>query len=550
MTSTMTRRTFASLAAATAASAIVGGALSGCAPTGAKDASKGTSPKGTADLVVVGAGAAGLAGAAAAAKSGASVIVLEAAASAGGTTAISGGHYKFFDEELTSLLPKRTEESDATLQKYLDMKPADLNDYGDTLETLQDQIKSYLASDSKQEFDSLEYWLVLHYLGTATDTFDELAAKDVVAPPYKLIYPAYEKQAEIKNWLEEGEFDFEAFGSNEEGGGPFSVNPTAPVAQGSAFITILRTFAEEAGAKIVTNAKVTQLVTEDNRVTGAITESGAFYAANKAVLLASGGYAANTELVAKNDVRWKFGNEGLGSCEPESNDGSALMAAQEIGAATANLGYNQYQTFPASGASSIEETIPMCMMASKIAVNKEGKRFLDDSNRFATQSSMISLGQTDSMYYLIGDAGGIEAMGDLRNKYLKTGDLTEGDTIEEAANAQGLDGAAVAAEVALYNSYVDAGADPDFGREKLGSKIEGAPYTIMAMREYVQHTMGGVVIDETGHVVDQDGNAIEGLFAAGEAVGNLDGAQRRHGDNFAQILYYGCLCGKTVTESL
>lgn len=72
----------------------------------------------------------------------------------------------------------------------------------------------------------------------------------------------------------------------------------------------------------------------------------------------------------------------------------------------------------------------------------------------------------------------------------------------------------------------------------------------MAMREYVQHTMGGVVIDETGHVVDQDGNAIEGLFAAGEAVGNLDGAQRRHGDNFAQILYYGCLCGKTVAESL
>ncbi|ACV23327.1 Fumarate reductase flavoprotein subunit precursor [Slackia heliotrinireducens] len=548
MKTTMTRRSFAGLMVVAA-----GTALAGCASSGSESSAETemASEAQSADLIVIGGGCGGLAGAAKAAQGGASVIVLEGSGALGGTTAICGGHYKFMDDDLLALLPERTAESDELLKPYLEMTDADVpEDYVECLEMLQQQISEYLESDETREFDSLEYWIILHYLGTTGDQLDP--NHEVVAPAYDLIYPAYANQAAIKDWLVEGGFEYEAFGNNQDAGGPFSVNPTGPVAQGGAFISVLSTYAEDAGAQIVKKAKVNALVEDGGRIVGVMTEDGTTYMANQAVLLASGGFGSNAPKVSEEDVRWEFGPEGLGSCEPECNDGTALEAAVSIGAATSNMGFNQYQTFSANGLATIETTIPMCMMASKMAVNKEGVRFRDDSMRFGTQSSSISLGQTDNMYYMIGDASGLEAMGDLKDRYEKSGDLFVADTIEEAANAAGLDGTVVAAEVEKFNSYVEAGEDPDFGRHfsERDSKIEGAPYTIMAMREYVQHTMGGVMIDATGHVLDEGGNPIEGLFAAGEAVGNLDGAQRRHGDNFAHILYYGCLAGETVAAAV
>lgn len=547
-TPTLTRRSFAGLMLVTA-----GAALAGCSPSSQGESTAAPSTqdaKGTADLIVVGGGAAGLAAAAAAATEGASVIVLEAASSTGGTTAISGGHYKFFDDDLLALLPDRTEQSDEFLKSILTYDAKDFDDYGEALTKAQSQIEDYLKSDDKKQFDSLELWLTLHYLGTCTDEMDDIDPQGLVKPPYDVIYPAYANQAAIKDWLVKGGFEYIAFGSNDQGGGPFSVDPTGPVPQGSAFITILQKYAEDGGAEIVTNAKVTALLEEDGRIVGVQTKKGDVYRANQGVCLAMGGFASNAEMVAENDSRWSFEAEGLASCEPLENDGAMLDAAEEIGASVVNTGFNQYQTFSASGVATIETTIPMCMMASKMAVNADGVRFYDDANRFATQSSMISLGQPETLYYMIGDATGIEAMGDLYDRYQKSGDLTVGDTIEEAAEAQGLDGAVVAAEVEKFNGYVEAGEDPDFGRTMFTGKVEQAPFTIMAMREYVQNTMGGVEIDPSGHVVNANGEPIEGLFAAGEAVGNLNGAQRRHGDNFAQILYYGCLAGHTVAEAV
>lgn len=546
----LSRRTFAGMMVVSAAAA-----LTGCAPQstaekrtdGGNDAAT-VNAAGTADLIVAGSGGAGLAAAATAASQGASVIVLEASSMLGGTTALCGGHYKFFDDDLVALLPDRDEKSDEFLKSLLAYDPANFEDYGDALKAAQGQIEEYLASDNTKQFDSLELWLALHYLGTCTDEMAMLDTEGLVKPPYELIYPAYANQAAIKDWLVKGGFEYQAFGSNDDAGGPFSVDPTGPVPQGSAFITILQKYAEDGGAEIIKNAKVNTLIEDGGRIVGVQTEDGDTYLANAAVCLATGGFASNAEMVAESDTRWSFGPEGLASCEPATNDGTALEAARAIGAQVVNTGFNQYQTFSAGGIATIETTIPMCMMASKMAVNAEGVRFYDDANRFATQSSQISLGQTDTLYYMIGDATGIEAMGDLYDSYQKSGDLTVGDTIEEAAAAQGLDPDVVAAEVAKFNSYVDANEDPDFGRTIFNGKVEQAPFTIMAMREYVQNTMGGVAIDATGHVIDESGQPIEGLFAAGEAVGNLNGAQRRHGDNIAQMLYYGCLAGQAAVD--
>ena len=548
----MSRRTFAGLMVMSAAAALAGCSPKTDAPSNAAgdNAPEAADATGTADLIVVGSGAAGMSAAATAATGGASVILLEASSMLGGTTALSGGHYKFFDDDFLAIMPDRDEKSDEFLKSLLTYDPADFKDYADALKAAQQQIEEYLASDSTKQFDSLELWLALHYLGTSTDNMDKLNPEGLVTPPYDLVYPAYANQAAIKDWLVKGGFEYQPFGDNSQGGGPFSVDPTGPVPQGGAFITIFQKYAEDGGAEIIKNARVTTLLEDGGRIVGVQTEDGDVYLANQGVCLACGGFGSNAKMVAESDTRWKFSPEGLASCEPEACDGTGLEAARAVGAQVVNTGFNQYQTFSASGVATIETTIPMCMMASKMAVNKDGVRFYDDSNRFATQSSMISLGQPDNVYYMIGDATGIEAMGDLYETYQKTGDLAVGDTIQEAAEAQGLDPEVVAAEVEKFNGYVEAGEDPDFGRTMFTGKVEQAPFTIMAMREYVQNTMGGVAIDATGHVVSESGQPIEGLFAAGEVVGNLDGAQRRHGDNFAQILYYGCLAGQTVADAV
>lgn len=554
----LTRRNFAGImvvSAATAAAAMAGCSSTASSSTDSEESTAETAPASTeADLIVVGAGGAGLAGAAKAAQGGASVIVLEAAGATGGTTAICGGHYKFMDDDLLALLPERTDESDDNLRTLLDLTIDDLEEgYEDTLSKLQADIQEYLDGDSTQEFDSLEMWLVLHYLGVTGDQLDPDGVS--LTPSYELIHPAYEGSAAIKDWLVEGGFEYEAFGSNfGDDGGPFSVNPTGPAAQGMAYITILQGYAEDAGAQIITNAKVTSLVEDGGRIVGVQTEDGTTYTANQAVLLACGGFASNSERVIDEDIRWDV-QEGVASCEPETNDGTGLAAAEAIGASTSNLGFIQYQTFPYHGAATIETTVPVCAAAA-MAVNKDGVRFRDDSFMFGTQSTDVSLEQTETAYYLIGDNKTLEMLADVQDRYETTGDLVVADTIEECAEGHDLPADAVAAEVEKFNGYVDDGEDPDFGRhietegEQATKKVDEAPFWIMSMKEYGQHTMGGVCIDPTGHVVDDSGNPIEGLFAAGEIVGNLDGAQRRHGDNFAQLLYYGTLCGETVAENI
>lgn len=567
MKKNLSRRSFAGLGVVSAASIAAG--LAGCSSQSASSAASSAEASaeanadasaaveaGTtvADLIVIGGGAAGLAAAAKASQGGASVILLEAEGNTGGTTAIAGGHYKFMDDDLLALLPERSEESDENLRTLLDLTAEDVADFAPALEKLQADIQEYLDSDATQEFDSLEMWLVQHYLGVTGPELDPNG--EVVPPTYDLIYPAYANSAAIKDWLVAGGFEYQAFGSNfGDNGGPFSVDPTGPMAQGMAFITVLKNYAEEAGTQIVYNAKVTTLIEDGGTIVGVQTEDGTTYTANQAVMLACGGFASNAARVAEEDVRWEV-ESGLGSCEPASNDGTGLAAAEAIGAQTANLGFCQYQTFPYHGAATIETTIPV-IMSSKMAVNKEGVRFRDDSFMFGSQSTNVSLGQPETAFYLIGDNDGLEGpLAELRDRYEGTGDLIVADTIEACAEGHGLDAATVAAEVEKYNGYVDAGEDPDFGRSMeagpMGgpSKVENAPFFIMSMKEYGQHTMGGVCIDPTGHVLDEDGQPIEGLFAAGEVVGCLDGAQRRHGDNMAQIMYYGTLCGETVARAV
>jgi fumarate reductase flavoprotein subunit len=537
----ISRRSFVASAAALGAVAALGTSVARAAEAAEE----------TYDLVVVGAGSAGLTAAARAAQGGASVVVLEAAGATGGTTKLSGGHYKYLNDDFLSKMPARTEESDAELLPFLDYDPADFGDYADALTTLQGQIEEYLASDSTVEFDSVEYWLVLHFIYTQGTDLDGVEA----TTDYNVVAPAYYNSGEVQEWLVEGGMVFsDPQPGNRGAGGPLSVEPEG---QGMGMITVLEDMCDKAGAQIVLNAKATEFVTDGGRVAGVVADvegSPVTYRATKGVLLACGGFGSNPQMVSSYQNLFTGIDDTVPSCEAEMCDGTMLEQALNLGAASANMQFVQFFGFPVGQKFTIEMMIPLAMMSTKMSVNSDGVRFNNDTQRFygggSSAGTAPACNQPGGRFYLVGDASGKDVLADSWDGYVQTGVVCPGDTLEEAAEAAGLPAEQFAQTVTQFNEYVAAGEDPDFGRTNLeGAAVETAPFFVSPCQMHAQNTMGGVVIDELGRVLDEAGSPIEGLYAAGEVVGNLDGACRRHGDNYAHIFYYGWLCGKQIAEA-
>ncbi len=545
---TMSRRSFTGLVAGAGAAIALGAAAASkahadeSAPAGDDDT--------TADLIVVGTGAAGFVAALKAADGGASVIMLEANSLVGGTTLLSGAHYKFINDFYLDNLPERTEESDEEVRLYLDLDPSTYGDFGDALATAQEQIAEYLDSDNEHEFDSIEFWLVKHYEGTrGVDRDGKEAEID-----YDVIAPAFYNQVEVYEWL--NSYTGLTYGEPNR----FSRSDAGPMSMetddnGAGVIATFQAKAETLdNITIITNTKATSLVTDGGKVCGVVADGPdgeVTYTANKGVLLACGGYCSNPQMVAEQNV-FDGVDDTVLSVEYPNNDGTGIQMAQEVGGAVRGTEFVQFFSYPEAMMTSVMQ-MGNLTRAGKLGVNKNAVRFDNDSSLeygdMVMESVRIPCDQPGARYYVIGDASGIERLGDDLEYYEDTGMLQTADTIEELAELVGLDGATLADTIDTFNSYCAAGEDPDFGREVSPDDAMGdGPYLVAPMAMYAMNTMGGVLIDTTGHVIDENGDPIEGLFAAGEITGNFDGTCRRHGDNIAQIFYYGYKCGEAIAE--
>ena len=99
-------------------------------------------------------------------------------------------------------------------------------------------------------------------------------------------------------------------------------------------------------------------------------------------------------------------------------------------------------------------------------------------------------------------------------------------TLEEVCEYFGVPTDSVKETIEHYNGMVEAGKDEDFGRTENFNKIGEGPYFMFSSVVSVHHTMGGLQIDESARVLNKDGNAIAGLYAAGEVTGGIHGGNR------------------------
>lgn len=178
-------------------------------------------------------------------------------------------------------------------------------------------------------------------------------------------------------------------------------------------------------------------------------------------------------------------------------------------------------------------------------VNKEGKRFINEDNtRYAI--SMAELQQTDGQMWLIVDSSAIagdDSRNELIDKLLNDGHSVKADTLDELAEKIGVDADTLKATVEAYNAGMTSGKDAFGKATSADSTILQAPFYASLRTPTVHYTMGGIQIDTGAHVLDADGNAIPGLYAAGEVASGIHGNNRLGGNAYPDIITFGRIAG-------
>ena len=126
--------------------------------------------------------------------------------------------------------------------------------------------------------------------------------------------------------------------------------------------------------------------------------------------------------------------------------------------------------------------------------------------------------------------------------------LFKGDTLEELAKEIDIDPAVLINTTENFNNSVDKQSD-EFGRLVWGNKIENGPFYAASYSPAVHHTMGGVKVDVNTHVLDKNGEIINGLYAAGEITGGIHGTNRVGGNAIPDALAFGRIAGEQAANS-
>lgn len=486
----------------------------------------------TADVIVIGAGAAGLSAATTAAEGGASVIVLEAFGRSGGSAIRSGGNLNGFNEAVREGLGRNDKDVEVYLIYTADDFPAA---YAGDLATVQADVKAYLADQSiTMAYDSVSRVMLDHYnYGKGADLDGVEATMD-----YDYIRKAIENNEDIYQWLIDEGITYKA---------PVNKHYVTPNGRGVELMEVLLSAAEKAGAKIVYNTRATELVLgDDGKVVGAkATANGedVTYTANKGVIIATGSFSANIDMVLK------YQNIGTGisantaSTNPETNIGDGIVMAEAIGAKLYDM---QFVGFTWRGYHVKASWAEMGILGEmkQLAVNMEGKRFVDDSPSYLHEASV---NQTDAIVNMVGDKAMYDAIEAEQTGFVadleSRGILFVGNTLEELAEKAGLDPATLTETVTAFNEMVDNGVDPDFGRTVFNGKVVEAPFLILKGQGVNHLTYGGIATDCDAHVLREDNTIIPGLYAAGDVVAGFEGYAHQTGDCMTIVMYYGKVAG-------
>ena len=312
---------------------------------------------------------------------------------------------------------------------------------------------------------------------------------------------------------------------------------------GAYLVTSLLKKMDELDINVMYDTKATSLISKDGTVTGVKAESrDTEYTINaKAVILATGGFGNNEDMI----VQYRKDLKGTVTTSAPGITGDGIVMAEDVGADLVDI--EQIQLHPTVEQKTSMLITESVRGDGAILVNQDGKRFTDE---LLTRDvvSAAELEQPGSYAYIIFDQrlrDGLKAI----EKYVSTGITVQGDTIEELAEKIDVDPATLAETLKNWNQYVADQNDPDFGRTTgMDQDLSQAPFYAIKIAPGIHHTMGGVHIDTDARVIDKDGNPIPGLFAAGEVVGGVHGGNRLGGNAVADVVVFGKIASESAVD--
>lgn len=594
----------------------------------------------TYDVVIVGAGGAGIAAAAQAAQDGNTVLVIEKNAQVGGNTLVSGGQYQSvmpylvwdpadpdattgvgYDgntynkvvesiatlNELKTILNWSEEPFDEEYYKDHEFVAGDIEElskhgvhaeYLPILQALKTEIKQYLDwAEPKVEagagqltlFSTVNLHIFQTYYGGLRPTAD---MSSWIYGDFALVNQFIKGGQELKQWLEAQGSTFVEdtqptligalwYRENEFIGATID-GQNYPGRWGTYFVapmnTLLVTSETAASNKIMLRTTAENLIVEDGRVTGV---TGTRYDgtpvtahATKGVIMATGGYAANLNMVVDSNVYWssEYVSTSTKTTNRSSLQGDGIVMAQAAGADVIGMGFTQMMPI------SWVDNGNLAFGGGNYAIYinpTTGKRFVDETS----ERDVLSLAEFRNGIEHNGTKGVFieiaNAAAKIPGPYLYGNEDVEWrqyvrtvDQLADLFNSLGLstDAATVRATIESYDKAIMAGEQPedvkktnpnrligDAQKDENGNylpdtyTLDGVELRIRLMAPSTHHTMGGIKVDTERHALDVNGNVIPGLYAAGEVTGGIHGGNRLGGNAIVEIYVSGRTAAQAVT---
>lgn len=422
----------------------------------------------TTDVVVIGAGGAGLAAAASANQNGAKVIVLEKLASVGGSTALSGGAIG------------------ATGTKF--------QDAGGIKDTKESWMKLWKERQATSNPNSTypDYNRVDKFMDEAVVTTEWLA--DYIGHEYSSVIGFGMDPAK--------RLHFPKTDGKTKGG--------------TVVIQNIEKHLRAKGIEILTETPAKELLKDDNgNIVGVVAESkkGKVTVHAKKVILATGGYAKNEELLKKY-IPKAAGTSELSAASAGST-GDGILMAEKVGA----VQYEDPWVIGLGIASKIDGTGSLMMDWTKVYVNGKGERFTNEQIHYAIATNKLI--EQEGTWAVFDSTEANAALIKAIEAAMPTKEAVKADTLDGLAKAMNIPADTFAKTMDTFNNGVKAGKDAMGKDKEYQVSVEKAPYYAIKIYPKTMGTFAGIKTNENFQVLRGDGSVINNLYAGGEAANKI-----------------------------
>lgn len=317
----------------------------------------------------------------------------------------------------------------------------------------------------------------------------------------------------------------------------------API--GAFLVTNLLKNAADKNIPIFNESKVTDLIQDDQGKIIGVKVNDSKIVKAKAVLLATGGFGASKDLIAK----YRPDLKDYKTTNQPGATGDGLKLAEKVGAQLEQL--ELVQVHP-----TVQQDTDHAFLIGEavrgegaILVDHQGKRFVNELNTRKIVSNAITATPEHSAYLVFDQSvrDRVKAI----EFYDSIGLVIHGKDLNELAQNIGVDSQNLETTVASWNKAVESHDDKEFHRTTgMDRTLSEAPYYAIHIAPAIHYTMGGIHIDAHTEVYDTNGNLIPGLYAAGEVSGGLHGNNRIGGNSIAETVIFGREAGKKIAENI